>query len=90
MRDKLIIIATIQYIIKQMKELLLDAGRGKTSLEKQGVLKGLSACLLQIHFAITNEPWNHSPKELMEWMIRYMKTEATKMGGGNIIEVAKN
>jgi hypothetical protein len=78
MKDKLIIIATIQYTLEQMKLLLVDPEK---SSKKMGALTAFSCILIQIHMAITGHHWERSPKELMEWMIGYMKQQADSLGG---------
>jgi hypothetical protein len=80
MKDKLIIIATIQYTLEQMK-LLLGDPQSERSSKKMGALTAFSCILIQLHMAITGHHWEKSPKELMEWMIGYMKQQADSLGG---------
>lgn len=78
MKDKLIIIATIQNILMHMT-LLMQHDPNK-SLEKLGTLKGLSVILLDIYYAITGNYWAGSPKDLTFWMLTYIKNEADSLG----------
>jgi hypothetical protein len=78
-KDKLIIIATIQYTLEQMKLLLADPS-SERSPKKFGALTAFSCMLIQFHMAITGHHWEKSPKELMEWMFRYIKDEADSLG----------
>lgn len=82
MKDKLIIIATIQNVLMHMTQLLAD---NSPDLEKRGTLKGVSVILLDVYFVITGNFWKGSPKELMDWMIQYCKDEADKLDGGRSI-----
>jgi len=86
MRDKLVIVATIQYIIEQSKTLMMEPG-GQHSAEKMGVLKGINIILLQMYYAIAGDHWQGSPKELHEWMIRYCKKEADSLGNGRLVDI---
>lgn len=88
MKDKLIIIATIQNMLTHMKVLLAElSDRSKISAEKAGVLKGVSICLLDLHYAITGNHWAGSPKDLQLWMIQYCKDEADALGQRQLIRV---
>lgn len=84
MKDKLIIIATIQFIIENMRELLLDPPQNK-SQQKLGVLKALSLVLFNIYFSITGNLWQASGEDLTKWMLRYIKDEADKLGDNSKI-----
>jgi hypothetical protein len=77
MKDKLIIIATIQYILEQSKLIMMEPS---FAAEKMGVLKGINIVLLEFYYAITGNHWSKSPKELHEWMIQYIKKEADSLG----------
>ena len=81
MKDKLIIIATIQFYIENMKNLLIDSGHSKLSEEKAGVTKALGLCMFNMYYAITGHMWQGTPKDLMDWLIQYMKDEADKLEG---------
>lgn len=81
MKDKLIIIAIIQNTIKDMSDLMMQ-GSGQRSIEQQGVLKGMGKVLFDIHFAITGNLWQQSPKALMQWMVQYTKDQARMIEGG--------
>lgn len=85
MKDKLIIIATIQNILLHMT-MLMQYDTEKSS-EKLGTLKGLSVILLDIYFAITGNYWSGSPKELTEWMVRYIKEQAEALGDNSLITI---
>lgn len=86
MKDKLIIIATIQYLIENIKTLIGDPATLR-SREKLGCLKALSLTLVQIHFAITGNHWSGSPQDLTIWMIRYIKAEADALGERNLVTI---
>jgi hypothetical protein len=86
-KDKLVIIATIQYCIEKMKSILFDAGRGNASIEKRGALKALGLVLIEMHYAITGDHWQGSPKDLSLWMLRYCKQEADALGKPDLIIV---
>ena len=79
MKDKLIIIATIQYVLEQMKTLLADPASLRTT-EKRCAMVTFGVVLIQFHYAITGHMWVKSPKELMEWMFGYIKDEADSLG----------
>ena len=85
-KDKLIIIATIQYIIEQSKLLMMEPTLTH-SAEKMGVLKGINIILLEFYYAIAGDHWTKSPQALHEWMIQYIKREADSLGKGTIIHV---
>lgn len=79
MKDKLIIIATIQNILMHVTQLMGESST-QHSPEKLGCLKGLSTVLLDIYYTITGNFWSGSPKDLTSWMVKYMKDEADTMG----------
>lgn len=81
MKDKLIVIATIQYTIDALQAVLIDAGRGQGSIEKRGVAKAFGAMQVQFYHAITGNDWTGSVKELQEWLLRYLKDQADALGG---------
>lgn len=79
MKDKLIIIATIQNVLMHMTQLMGEPSTSH-SAEKMGALKGLSTVLLDIYYAITGNYWQDKPQELMKWMVTYCKDEADTLG----------
>lgn len=89
MKDKLIIIATIQYVLDQMKMLIGEPGSMKNPT-KLAVLTTLGVVLIQFHMAITGDHWQGSPKDLMLWMVKYIKNEADGLGHQNRITIALN
>lgn len=89
MKDKLIILATIQYTLEQMKLLLADPS-SERSPRKFGALTAFSCILIQIHMAISGNHWEKSPRELMEWMIKYVKDEADKLGRRGAVTIKSN
>jgi len=84
LHDKLIIIATIQNVLGDMTSLMQEPNAQK-SKEKLVSLMTLGKVLFDMHFAITGTQFTKSPKDLMNWMIRYCKDEADKIDGGSQI-----
>lgn len=77
MKDKLIIINLICFLVDNQKGLLEEP---KPSPEKLGCLKALFICMLNIYESITGNVWQKSPQDLQFWMIKYVKDEADKLG----------
>jgi hypothetical protein len=81
MKDKLIIIATIQNVLADMTSLMGEP-QTKKSPEKLSALMTLGKVLFDMHFAITGNKYSSSPQNLMKWMIKYCKDEADGLDGG--------
>lgn len=79
MKEKIIIIALIQYTLESMKELMLDAGQGKVSAEKIGALKAFGLVQIQLYINIAGDHWQGSPQDLQLWLVGYCKREIAFM-----------
>jgi hypothetical protein len=82
MKDKLIIIETIKYILDQSAS-LIELPQHEKNIEKMGSLKTLFAVLLRMYEIITGNRWMDSPKDLHFWMIQYMKDQANALSSRN-------
>lgn len=80
--DKFIIIGIIQNILTGITQASGLMG-GTKSEHKKGVFMGLFVSLRYIYIAITGNEWQSSPKELIEWMNKYIKDEADAAGRRN-------
>ena len=77
--DKFIVIGIIQNVLTGIDQASGLMG-GKKSEHQKGIFMGLFICLRYIYVAITGNEWEKSPKELTEWMQRYIKNEADAAG----------
>lgn len=83
MKDKLIIIAIIQNILQDMQLLMTGAAdKGPRGL---GALTAYGVMLLHIYHSISGEQWNGTPRELHDWMLKYIKDEAERLGDRGIV-----
>jgi hypothetical protein len=82
-RDKLIIIATIQNVLQAI-QLLIHGPKGPRTL---GALTAMGTVLLNIHYLISGSEWQGTPRELEQWMLKYIKDEAEKLGNRSIVTI---
>lgn len=78
--DKFIVIGTIQNILSGIEQSSGGFMSGKKSEHQKGVFMGLFITLRYLHLAITGTEWTESPKELIEWMQKYIRNEADAAG----------